>query len=87
MSDQEAPVGSEPLQPLQLDRVITESATSVHWSVYEWPLALGLVLSIYIHEMGHVAMLRRLGIDSSAPMFIPGVGALFNAGAHAINGG
>ena len=29
MSDQEAPVGSEPLQPLQLDRVITESATSV----------------------------------------------------------
>ena len=28
MSDQEAPVGSEPLQPLQLDRVITESATA-----------------------------------------------------------
>jgi len=29
MSDQEAPVGSELLQPLQLDRVITESATAV----------------------------------------------------------
>ena len=28
MSDPEAPVGNEPLQPLQLDRVITESATS-----------------------------------------------------------
>jgi len=28
MSDQKAPVGNEPLQPLQLDRVITESATS-----------------------------------------------------------
>jgi len=28
MSDHEAPVGNEPLQPLQLDRVITESATS-----------------------------------------------------------
>jgi hypothetical protein len=28
MSDQDAPVGNEPLQPLQLDRVITESATS-----------------------------------------------------------
>jgi Zn-dependent protease len=48
----------------------------VYWSIYGWPLALGLVVSIYIHEMGHVAMLRRLGIRASAPMFIPGVGAL-----------
>jgi len=47
----------------------------VYWSIYGWPLALGLVLSIYIHEMGHVAMLRSLGIDAGAPMFIPGVGA------------
>jgi Zn-dependent protease len=54
----------------------------VYWSVYGWPLALGLVLSIYIHEMGHVAMLRRLGIDSSAPMFIPGVGALVMLKQH-----
>jgi hypothetical protein len=42
----------------------------VYWSIYGWPLALGLVVSIYIHEMGHVAMLRRLGIGASAPMFI-----------------
>ena len=48
----------------------------VYWSIYGWPLALGLVLSIYVHEMGHVAMLRRLGIAATAPMFIPGVGAL-----------
>ena len=54
----------------------------VYWSVYGWPLALGLVLSIYVHEMGHVAMLRRLGIDSSAPMFIPGVGALVMLKQH-----
>jgi Zn-dependent protease len=54
----------------------------VYWSVYGWPLALGLVLSIYIHEMGHVAMLRRLGIDSSAPMFIPGVGAMVMLRQH-----
>jgi Zn-dependent protease len=54
----------------------------VYWSVYGWPLALGLVLSIYIHEMGHVSMLRRLGIDSSAPMFIPGVGALVMLKQH-----
>ena len=48
----------------------------VYWSVYGWPLALGLVLSIYIHEMGHVAMLKHLGIASGAPLFIPGVGAM-----------
>ena len=48
----------------------------VYWSVYGWPLALGIVVSIYIHEMGHVAMLRRLGIAAGAPLFIPGVGAV-----------
>lgn len=48
----------------------------VYWSMYGWPLALGFALSIYIHEMGHVAMLRRYGIDADAPLFIPGVGAL-----------
>ena len=54
----------------------------VYWSIYGWPLALGLVLSIYIHEMGHVSMLRRLGIESGAPMFIPGVGALVMLRQH-----
>lgn len=47
----------------------------VYWSVYGWPLALGIVVSIYIHEMGHVAMLRQHGIAAGAPMFIPGMGA------------
>ena len=48
----------------------------VYWTTYGWPLAAGLVVSIYIHEMGHVAMLRRLGIAAGAPLFIPGIGAL-----------
>ena len=48
---------------------------AVYWSIYGWPLAAGLGVSIYIHEMGHVAMLRRLGIGAGAPLFIPGVGA------------
>jgi Zn-dependent protease len=38
--------------------------------------ALGLVASIYVHEMGHVAALKRYGIEASAPMFVPGFGAL-----------
>jgi len=34
------------------------------------------VLSIYVHEMGHVQALQRYGIKATAPMFIPGVGAV-----------
>ena len=47
----------------------------VYWAAFGWPLALGLVVSIYIHEMGHVAAIVRLGKKPSAPMFIPGIGA------------
>lgn len=48
----------------------------VYWVAFGWPLAVGMGVSIYIHEMGHVAMLRRLGIAAGAPLFIPGVGAV-----------
>ena len=47
----------------------------VYWSIWGWKFALGFVLCIYVHEMGHVAELRRFGIAASAPMFIPGLGA------------
>jgi Zn-dependent protease len=36
---------------------------------------IGLVACIYVHEVGHVATLRRYGIEASAPMFVPGFGA------------
>jgi Zn-dependent protease len=55
---------------------------AVYWSIHGWPLAVGLAGSIYIHEMGHVAMLRRLGIEAGAPLFIPGVGALVMLKEH-----
>lgn len=54
----------------------------VYWGLYGWKFGLGLVLSIYIHEMGHVAALRHYGIPASAPMFIPGLGALIRLKAH-----
>jgi Zn-dependent protease len=55
---------------------------AVYWSIHGWPLAVGMAVSIYIHEMGHVAMLRRLGIQAGAPLFIPGVGALVMLKEH-----
>ena len=50
-------------------------ALGVYATIYGWQFALGLVVSIYIHEMGHVVWLRRYGIPATAPMFIPGLGA------------
>ena len=37
--------------------------------------AVGFVLLIWVHEMGHVLQLKREGIKASAPMFIPFLGA------------
>jgi Zn-dependent protease len=48
----------------------------VYWTVFGGWFALGLVLSIYIHEMGHVAALMRYGVKAGAPLFIPGLGAM-----------
>jgi len=48
---------------------------AVYWSLFGWRFALGFVISIYIHEMGHVMALRKYNIAASAPMFIPFFGA------------
>ncbi len=48
----------------------------LYWTAWGWKFAAGFVLSIYVHEMGHVAKLRHYGIRASAPMFIPGFGAI-----------
>jgi Zn-dependent protease len=36
---------------------------------------VGLVLLIFVHELGHVVVLRREGIPAGAPVFIPFLGA------------
>jgi Zn-dependent protease len=40
-----------------------------------WKFAVGFVLLIFIHELGHAAALRFQGVKASLPMFIPFVGA------------
>ena len=54
----------------------------VYWSLWGWRYALGFLVAMYIHEMGHVAALRRYGIPASAPMFVPGVGAFVRMNQH-----
>jgi Zn-dependent protease len=43
--------------------------------IFTWRFAIGLVLLLLIHELGHVFQLRREGIKASAPLFIPFLGA------------
>lgn len=43
---------------------------------FPWQFAVGLVALIFIHEMGHVIVLRRYGVRATAPIFIPFLGAL-----------
>jgi Zn-dependent protease len=46
-------------------------------SLWGWRFAVGFVLLLLVHEYGHVIQLRREGVkDSSAPVFIPFLGAL-----------
>jgi Zn-dependent protease len=46
---------------------------------FGWPFAVGFVLLILVHEMGHVIQLRREGVEASAPIFIPFLGAMIAA--------
>ena len=47
--------------------------------IFGWPFAVGFVLLLLVHELGHVIQLRREGIEASAPMFIPFLGAVVAA--------
>ncbi len=56
--------------------LVSVAAYSLFWG---WTFALGFVVLLFVHEMGHVLQLRREGIKASAPMFIPFLGALITA--------
>jgi Zn-dependent protease len=65
-------------------KVFTTSATmlvsiAAYALIWGWAFAVGFVLLLLLHELGHVIQLRREGIDASAPMFIPFLGAVVAA--------
>ena len=53
--------------------LVSVAAYSLFWG---WQFAVGFVVLMFIHEMGHVVALRRHGIKASAPMFVPFMGAV-----------
>jgi Zn-dependent protease len=52
--------------------LVSVAAYAVFWG---FPFAVGFVVLLFVHEIGHVIALRREGIKASAPMFIPFLGA------------
>jgi Zn-dependent protease len=54
------------------------ASMGLYWNWFGWRFAVGFVLGIYVHEMGHVWALHRLGLRASTPMFIPGFGAFIS---------
>jgi Zn-dependent protease len=41
-----------------------------------WAAAVGFVVLLFVHEMGHWAVMRLKGVPASAPLFIPFLGAV-----------
>jgi Zn-dependent protease len=65
-------------------KVLSTSATmlvsiAAYSLIWGWAFAAGFVILLLVHEMGHVIQLRREGIEASAPMFIPFLGAFVAA--------
>ncbi|MDF2960870.1 MAG: Zn-dependent protease [Paenibacillus sp.] len=50
--------------------------------IYPWSFAIGFVLLILVHELGHVVAAKQKGLPVSAPMFIPFLGAFINMKRH-----
>jgi Zn-dependent protease len=65
---------------LKLKVVTVAASMLVSIAAYTWiwglPFAIGFVVLILVHEMGHVIELRRQGVPASAPLFIPFLGAV-----------
>ncbi|WP_346353347.1 site-2 protease family protein [Azotosporobacter soli] len=43
--------------------------------MFGWWYAVGIVVLLFVHELGHLIASRRLGLETGLPVFIPFVGA------------
>jgi Zn-dependent protease len=50
------------------------SIVAYSW-IFGWQFAVGFVLLILVHELGHVVVLRARGIKAGLPVFVPFLGA------------
>lgn len=64
----------------KLGKILTTGGTMllsvvVYAFIFGWWYAVGFVLLLFVHEMGHYVAARQRGLDVGVPMFIPFVGA------------
>ncbi len=57
-------------------------AVGAYALLFPWQVAVGIVVMIFIHEMGHVVEIRRQKMPATAPIFIPFLGAAIFQRAH-----
>jgi Zn-dependent protease len=50
-------------------------SVGVYALLFGWPYAVGFVLLMLVHELGHYVAARRVGLNVGLPTFIPFVGA------------
>src|SRR2546421_8510599 len=43
-----------------------------------WWFGIGLIVLLFVHEMGHVVEAKRQGLPVSAPLFVPFLGAMIS---------
>jgi Zn-dependent protease len=70
-----------PLQMLKTGPILGPTVSALvsigaYALAFGWQFGVGLVAMIFVHEMGHVAVLRRYGVAATAPIFIPFLGAV-----------
>lgn len=52
---------------------------------FGWPLGVGLVVLIFIHECGHALAARMRGIHTGIMVFVPFMGAFVTTKRHGVN--
>jgi Zn-dependent protease len=65
---------------LKLGKIFTTSGSMLvslfaYSMIFGWRYALGFVLLIFCHEMGHYLAAKKIGLNVGVPVFIPFVGA------------
>jgi Zn-dependent protease len=48
---------------------------AIYAAAFGWQFGVGIIFLLFLHEMGHVLVLRAKGVPASAPIFIPLMGA------------
>ncbi|HET8706788.1 MAG TPA: site-2 protease family protein, partial [Pseudomonadales bacterium] len=68
------------LSSLKFGKLLTSGGTMLlsmlmYSFVFGWKYAVGFVLLLFVHELGHYIAARQQGLDVGLPTFIPFVGA------------